>query len=929
ILRTVLSETPAVPTVDTSPPTLRLEALFTHLLKESYQRIARGLLHEDRLVFALQLLHIRIEMDIAGPFELKELTVLLKGYLRRSVPEGKTSSSSVIPLEVMELSESEKELDASLSTFLNTEQRYALSILEQLPCFSHVLRLHLRQHISFWREEFLPHGEPETLLSERDSFMAPSSSLPPSHETFPSVGALHLPYSTLLYHLRVALLIRALRPDRLPAVLSHLLHITLGRDFLSISELTQSVWRTFVQKQSIAASPIVLVASPGFDPSGRVMQLASEMRISCPAVAMGSQEGYLMADRCIQQAIRQGSWVLFKNVHLSASWLQELEKILHRSSLPETFRIFLTTEIHPKIPRNLLRLSSTLLFEPPAGLKASLSRSYTSLLPIDISEKPPVMARCRLHFLLAFLHAVILERKRYAPIGWCKLYEFSDADQRCALIIIDTWLDRTVYKHKNHSGTESGSSDTVDPHKIPWEALQTLLTDVCYGGRLDNPVDQRLLQSFVKQFFSYEAFEAEFFLSMTDETEANDSRLVAPELGRSRQHYIQWIEQLQDVDNPCWLGFTARAERLISGRSGLSSITKWCTLYYNSKEELQELVASDDVSKAVILTDAPPMRSLSSTLSTHPTKQLTHQGSICASSWLTELLPQVQESLSLLPSTVVDIPIMESLLHDPMYRYLQRELTTGRRLLETVRLDLNQLKEVCNGNIKFTNHLRELAHYTSNSTVPEYWKSFYSVLNEISMVSWILDFSNRLKQLELLASDILDHPSSVHTAMDVSSSSVEWKQAKIVWLGGCFFPSAYLTATSQIVAQKQQWSLDDIEMQMDVNFEASKDKNETSPFFILKGLTMEGAQWNSTLQCFDIADERPMALPPTRIRWIQRETEKSSNERKDILFVSVPVFLNCSRKDLISFVTLPFIGKFPSALWYQRGVALLLWSNLL
>ena len=36
---------------------------------------------------------------------------------------------------------------------------------------------------------------------------------------------------------------------------------------------------------------------------------------------------------------------------------------------------------------------------------------------------------------------VMLERRQYAPVGWTKKYEFSDADQVCGRDIIDAWID--------------------------------------------------------------------------------------------------------------------------------------------------------------------------------------------------------------------------------------------------------------------------------------------------------------------------------------------------------------------------------------------------------------------------------------------------------------------------------------------------------
>ena len=42
------------------------------------------------------------------------------------------------------------------------------------------------------------------------------------------------------------------------------------------------------------------------------------------SVAIGSSEGYELADRSIKEAVKQGAWVMLKNVHLDPAWLSEL-----------------------------------------------------------------------------------------------------------------------------------------------------------------------------------------------------------------------------------------------------------------------------------------------------------------------------------------------------------------------------------------------------------------------------------------------------------------------------------------------------------------------------------------------------------------------------------------------------------------------------
>jgi dynein heavy chain 1 len=68
-----------------------------------------------------------------------------------------------------------------------------------------------------------------------------------------------------------------------------------------------------------------------------------------------------------------------------------------------------------------------MIFEPPSGIKASLIRTYTLLLSPERTNRAP-RERAKLHFLLAWFHAVVIERKRYLPIGWSKIYEFNESD---------------------------------------------------------------------------------------------------------------------------------------------------------------------------------------------------------------------------------------------------------------------------------------------------------------------------------------------------------------------------------------------------------------------------------------------------------------------------------------------------------------------
>jgi hypothetical protein len=67
----------------------------------------------------------------------------------------------------------------------------------------------------------------------------------------------------------------------------------------------------------------------------------------------------------------------------------------------------------------------------------------------------------------------------------------------------------------------------------------------------------------------------------------------------------------------------------------------------------------------------------------------------------------------------------------------------------------------------------------------------------MSVSEWIPNLARRLEQLDMIAR--LD-----------SLANVE------IWLGGLFFPEAYITATRQAVAHRKKWSLETLHMRLDI-----------------------------------------------------------------------------------------------------------------
>lgn len=95
-----------------------------------------------------------------------------------------------------------------------------------------------------------------------------------------------------------------------------------------------------VSKESNSKTPILLCSAPGFDASYKVDSLAKEINKKYTAVALGSAEGFELAEKAINLSSKNGNWVLLKNVHLAPLWLNELEKKIHRLVTPHEVFFF-------------------------------------------------------------------------------------------------------------------------------------------------------------------------------------------------------------------------------------------------------------------------------------------------------------------------------------------------------------------------------------------------------------------------------------------------------------------------------------------------------------------------------------------------------------------------------------------------------------
>ena len=133
--------------------------------------------------------------------------------------------------------------------------------------------------------------------------------------------------------------------------------------------------------------------------------------------------------------------------------------------------------------------------------------------------------------ILTFFHSLIQERRNYIPQGWTKSYEFNYGDYKSGLLLV-----KEVSKRFD----------------IDWSMLYGLMLDTIYGGRIDNEVDLRLLDTYVREYFNSDVIEGKKEVFK----------------GISSKNFGSLEKVLPDVDNPDLYGLQNGIDRAVLRTKG-------------------------------------------------------------------------------------------------------------------------------------------------------------------------------------------------------------------------------------------------------------------------------------------------------------------------------------------------------------------------
>ncbi|XP_022920277.2 dynein axonemal heavy chain 8 [Onthophagus taurus] len=291
---------------------------------------------------------------------------------------------------------------------------------------------------------------------------------------------------------RKLLMIRAWCPDRTLVQSKKYLATSLGPKFAEPVILNYD----YMFSESRPLTPLVCFLSTGSDPTPYIESLAKKIENKCKAISMG-QGQEVHARKLLAAAMTDGFFALLQNCHLGLEYMVEILTLfldLERGvgSVHPDFRLWITTEPHPHFPISLLQICIKFTNEPPAGIRAGLLRTYTSMSQdmLDYTDLPQYIPMI---YGISFLHTVVQERRKFGPLGWNIPYEFNSAD----------WLASCMFV-QNHL-------EDLDPKRgVSWSTVRYMIGEVQYGGRVTDDYDKRLLNTFTVVWFGDFMFSEEF-----------------------------------------------------------------------------------------------------------------------------------------------------------------------------------------------------------------------------------------------------------------------------------------------------------------------------------------------------------------------------------------------------------------------------------
>lgn len=742
------------------PTSKRVDKIIDFLTYQVYRYMNRGLFERDKMMFKL-MVALKISV-VNGDLTSEDVMIFLKAggsldkNVERSCPFSKWMSEKV---------------------WLNAIQLTRHSFgREQIRMFQD-LTDHLQRNDVGWRKWF-DESEPENCpVPEFEDRIVVQRSIGP--------------------FLRLVL-VRSLREDRVGIACAQFIDQQLGSKFTA--PITDTIFEVF--QESAARKPVLYLLSAGTDPTNMIDELAKKKKkFPTDKVSMGEGQEKVARDKN-HAAFITGGWLILQNCHLGIDYMNEVEETLIKTpEIHQDYRLWITCEITSRFPIGLLHLCIKVTQEPPAGLKASLHRTYTTMITQETLDKVDHEKWRALLYAISFLHSIVQERRKFGAIGWCVPYEFNNSDLDASLLFLEKHMSSTI----------------MVGLQLSWNTIQYMVAEVQYGGRITDDLDRELFITYAAKWL----VEGMFGPSFTFNTYSADYNYDIPK-GLDMGNFQQHIETVPAVDSPLIFGLHPNADityRLKEASEMLTTII-----------ETQPKDSSASVGKSVD----------------------------------EQVQEQSQDLLDKMPQELVE-EVFRAQIHKkdgqrgtnergfkaPLNIFLFQELQRLANIISIVRTSLDNLIMAIEGTVVMTVDLLEDANCVFDGRVPKKWTHDASGA-EISWLlpsigGWCTGLTDRYNQLIWW----LEH------------SRKDWKSFWITgFTNAQGFLTAIRQEVTRQHSKKDQWALDDMVTHTEVLTVESADRAHVpEEGQNIHGLFIEGARWNRQESRLEESEPKKLQVP--------------------------------------------------------------------
>jgi dynein heavy chain 2, cytosolic len=256
------------------------------------------------------------------------------------------------------------------------------------------------------------------------------------------------------------------RPDFLLPIIQQISSKMLG---MKEDSFQQPRIRQLLAETEERNEPILIIAG-STDPTSELIEFSKTLNVVYREVFIGEEKDVDVLNLLTNFA-NNGGVLCFKNVHLRVKIIEKNESIIKSIKLHKNFRIVYTCENDKNLSTSILMKCKTFVMEPPSGIKfkiLSLFEQNQKIFKDKLNGRQ--MKICVAIFIL---HSILLECQNYIPQGWCKWYDFCDADIKASLDFF--WSIKS------------------NANNIDWTLLRGFLEKIVYGGRVDNGQDMKVL----------------------------------------------------------------------------------------------------------------------------------------------------------------------------------------------------------------------------------------------------------------------------------------------------------------------------------------------------------------------------------------------------------------------------------------------------